>query len=58
MLPPPLRISVGSLKLETLSGLYCPLGRDIWMTFQPPLIAPHAYSGADSGQVGRAAFLP
>lgn len=57
-LPSSLRISVGSLKLETLFGLYCPLGRDTWMTFQSPLTAPHTHPGAASGQVGRAALLP
>lgn len=39
-------------------GLYCPLGRGAWMTFQPPLTAPHTHLAAASGQVGRASFLP
>lgn len=33
---------MGSLKLETLSGLYCPLGRDTWMTFQPHSSSSHS----------------
>lgn len=54
----PLRISLGALKLETLSGLCCPRGRDTWITFQPPLTAPHTHLEVATEQEGRAAFLP
>lgn len=54
----PLRISLGTFKLETFSGLCCPLGRDTWMAFQPPLTAPHSHPEAASEQEGKAAFFP
>lgn len=54
----PLRISVDSLKLETLSGLYCPWGRDTWMTFQSPLTPPHIHLEMARKEAGRTAFLP
>lgn len=54
----PLRISLGTFKLETFSGFCCPLGRDTWMTFQPPLTASHTHPEMASEQEERAAFLP